>query len=98
MLSHTLLFLNDRWFIHATPCARAPVVTPLVSWHLMTCCSRRSHITTHHSMHLRRRSLLRLSWWYLGGQQPRAHLLRSNSSSGTMTSIMKMKTTRITLP
>jgi hypothetical protein len=28
LLSHTLLFLNDRWFVLAAPRARAPVIIP----------------------------------------------------------------------
>jgi hypothetical protein len=57
LLSYTLLFPNFKWFILAAQPASALVINPLVSWHLGTCHSRRSHNTTHHSMHLRMRLL-----------------------------------------
>jgi hypothetical protein len=52
---------NDRWLTLASPPARPPTVSPLVSWHLRMCHNCKSHITTHHCTHLRRRSLLRSS-------------------------------------
>jgi hypothetical protein len=58
LLSNTLLFLNDRWFILAAPHARAPVIIPLVNWHLRMCHNHRSHSTMHHITHLRKRSIL----------------------------------------
>jgi hypothetical protein len=40
---------------------------------------------------------LRSSWWYLGAQQPKVHLLRSSNSIKSTISTMKMKTMRSTL-
>jgi hypothetical protein len=53
---------------------------------------------THHHIYHRRRSLLRMSWWYRVARQLKAHLLRSSSSRRTTMSTLKMKMMKSTLP
>jgi hypothetical protein len=54
--SHTLLFLNDRWFVPAAPHARAPAVYLSVSWHLGTCHSLKNPSPTYHERQLQTRN------------------------------------------
>jgi hypothetical protein len=52
---------NDRWLALTSQPARSMTISPLVSWYLRTCHRHKSLIMTQHHVHLRRRSLLRLS-------------------------------------
>jgi hypothetical protein len=74
LLSHILLFLNDSWLILAAPHASAPVICPLVCWHLVMYQNHRSHNTR--AMHFE------LGFLVQNGEQGKGILTRGSLTVG----------------